>query len=209
MTPTQTLEFLKKFDLPNFESPSWSLHDTHAHLEMLLQRLNLLPEVREYSEENLDLKELPEPAKTVLNDLLQYHSFILQSTVSTNNFIFTHNLFSYNSKVKFFLGSHPEIVNENFDLETYLQEQKLAIESHQIMDKVVGIGEIGLDYFYTQDPKLVHTQKQLFESQIQLAIDYNKPIMIHCRDACYSWSVFDSLLYRWNDGVKTSFGDGR
>jgi len=52
--------------------------------------------------------------------------------------------------------------------------------------KVVGIGEIGLDYYWFKDNK--EEQKELFIKQINLAKKYNKPIVIHCREAiqdCY------------------------
>ena len=48
-------------------------------------------------------------------------------------------------------------------------------------DKVVAIGEIGLDYHWDKSPKDV--QKEVFRRQIQLAKEVNKPIVIHTRDA--------------------------
>jgi len=47
--------------------------------------------------------------------------------------------------------------------------------------KVVGIGEIGLDYHYGKEN--VERQKQLFISQLDLAKKYNLPVVIHSRDA--------------------------
>ncbi len=51
--------------------------------------------------------------------------------------------------------------------------------------KVVGVGECGLDFFRIEGDKEVYIQRQVaaFESQIDLAVKYDKPIMIHCRDA--------------------------
>lgn len=52
--------------------------------------------------------------------------------------------------------------------------------------KVVGLGEIGLDYYWHKDRK--EDQKKLFIKQIKLANKYNLPIVIHCREAindCY------------------------
>lgn len=47
--------------------------------------------------------------------------------------------------------------------------------------KVVAVGEIGLDYYYEHsDPK---TQIQAFEAQLDVAIDLEKPVVIHTRDA--------------------------
>jgi TatD DNase family protein len=90
-------------------------------------------------------------------------------------------------------------------------------------EKVVAIGEIGLDYYWTKDNK--EEQKRVFDSQIKLAKKYNLPIVIHCRDAfgdtlevleqnmplnngvvfhCYSgsWQFAERLLKM---GVKFSF----
>ncbi|MBU3925857.1 TatD family hydrolase [Patescibacteria group bacterium] len=53
--------------------------------------------------------------------------------------------------------------------------------------KVVGIGECGLDYKF-QDTRNnnqtnINLQKSIFKQQIELALEVNKPLMIHCRDA--------------------------
>ncbi len=73
------------------------------------------------------------------------------------------------------LGLHPECA------ETYNENDLIELEKNLNNKSVVGIGEIGLDYHYEQDNK--ENQKQLFEKQIQLAIKYNKPVVIHSRDA--------------------------
>lgn len=49
------------------------------------------------------------------------------------------------------------------------------------IDSVVAIGEIGLDYYWTKDNKEI--QKEIFENQVKLAEKYNKPIIVHTRDA--------------------------
>lgn len=46
--------------------------------------------------------------------------------------------------------------------------------------KVVAIGEIGLDYFHSDDKE---RQKKLFSAQIEFAIKHDLPLIIHCRDA--------------------------
>jgi len=48
-------------------------------------------------------------------------------------------------------------------------------------DKVVAIGEIGLDYYRNLSPKQV--QKKVFEKQIQIAMEKNLPIVVHDRNA--------------------------
>lgn len=47
--------------------------------------------------------------------------------------------------------------------------------------KVVGIGECGLDYYHCT-PESVEKQKEAFIAQIQLANEFNKPLMLHIRN---------------------------
>jgi TatD DNase family protein len=48
-------------------------------------------------------------------------------------------------------------------------------------DRAVAIGETGLDYFRDRAPR--ERQRQLFESQLELAAALGKPVVIHTRDA--------------------------
>ena len=48
-------------------------------------------------------------------------------------------------------------------------------------DKVVGVGEIGLDYHYGKEDS--ELQKELFRKQMKLAQKLNLPVVIHSRDA--------------------------
>jgi TatD DNase family protein len=47
--------------------------------------------------------------------------------------------------------------------------------------KVVGFGEMGLDFFRNLSPP--DAQRQVFRRQIHMARDVRKPLVIHCRDA--------------------------
>lgn len=88
------------------------------------------------------------------------------------------------------LGIHPDNVDVNYNLN--------FIEEHINDSKIVAVGEIGLDYFYTKDNK--NKQKELFCSQIDLAIKYNKPIVVHSRDA--SEDTY-KIIKDYNYGHKT------
>ncbi|MEG1494838.1 MAG: TatD family hydrolase [Bacilli bacterium] len=73
------------------------------------------------------------------------------------------------------IGFHPEYANQ-------IRESDLvSLEENLQNKKVVGIGEIGLDYHYGKENK--EKQKWLFERQLELAIKYNKVVVIHTRDA--------------------------
>lgn len=62
-------------------------------------------------------------------------------------------------------------------------------------NKIVAIGEIGLDYYWNKENKDI--QKEVFIKQIELANKYNKPIVIHTREA-----VDDTLKILRENNVK-------
>lgn len=71
---------------------------------------------------------------------------------------------------------------------------------------IVGIGEIGLDYYYTHSPRDV--QIETFQAQIQLAIDYKLPVSFHVREAFDDfWSILDN--FHGLNGVLHSFTDNQ
>lgn len=72
--------------------------------------------------------------------------------------------------------------------------------------RIIAIGEIGLDYFYTHSPRQV--QIAALEAQLQLALDYNLPVIFHVRDAFNDfWPIFDN--FSGLRGVLHSFTDNR
>ena len=73
------------------------------------------------------------------------------------------------------IGIHPEEVNN------YSEEDLVELENNINNKKVVAIGEIGLDYHYDKESK--DKQIELFEKQLKLAERYNKPVIIHSREA--------------------------
>ncbi len=74
------------------------------------------------------------------------------------------------------VGVHPvDISKYNIDVEKELE--KLALTE----EKVVAIGEIGLDYHWMEDPKDV--QAEGFRKQMKLAERISKPVVIHTREA--------------------------
>lgn len=73
------------------------------------------------------------------------------------------------------VGIHPENIPD--DKSDYMK----ILEDLLKNEKVVAIGEIGLDYHYTKDNKA--DQIELFENQINLAVNHDLPIMVHDREA--------------------------
>lgn len=75
------------------------------------------------------------------------------------------------------IGFHPENV---FDIDDRILYDTLNLYKHP---KVVGIGEIGLDYHWTKDPDKREIQKEYFIKQIKFANEVGLPISIHSREA--------------------------
>ena len=73
------------------------------------------------------------------------------------------------------IGIHPSEAKKMND-ETFALIRKLA--SHE---KVVAIGEVGLDYYW--DKSFCDLQKEVFKKQIELAVELKKPLLIHDREA--------------------------
>lgn len=74
------------------------------------------------------------------------------------------------------VGVHPHEV-KHLNYRNIEDLKMLAKES----EKVLAIGEIGLDYYYENSPK--DDQKKWFEEQLNLAKELNLPVVIHSRDA--------------------------
>ncbi|WP_238918106.1 TatD family hydrolase [Clostridium sp. YIM B02555] len=75
------------------------------------------------------------------------------------------------------LGIHPE--NANDMKENTLEEIKEYISKN---DKIVAIGEIGLDYYWEENPSK-EIQKEVFRRQMNLARELDLPVIIHDREA--------------------------
>ncbi|MDC0662991.1 TatD family hydrolase [Marinobacter sp. SS21] len=72
-------------------------------------------------------------------------------------------------------GIHPH------DAEQYSNAVEADIRAHAGDDKIVAIGEIGLDYFYDNADRAV--QRDVFRRQLQIACDTDQPVVIHSREA--------------------------
>ena len=92
------------------------------------------------------------------------------------------------------IGFHPTDTKENFVGSDFLELVKNP--------KVVSIGECGLDFFRLEGDFTSESKKQIdnFSKQIDFAAQFNKPLMIHCRNA--HKEVLDILTSK-----KREFGD--
>ena len=78
------------------------------------------------------------------------------------------------------IGLHPTSVNENYhsELDVVLKELKSD-------KKYVAIGEVGMDLYW--DKTYEKEQAAVLSKQLEWALDFDLPVVIHCRDA------FDSI----------------
>ena len=74
------------------------------------------------------------------------------------------------------LGFHPDCATKVSD-EDINWLRKILVEN----EKVIGVGEIGLDYHYDDTDR--EKQSMVFRKQLDIAQKYNKPIIVHSRDS--------------------------
>lgn len=96
------------------------------------------------------------------------------------------------------IGLHPIYVkDESFDANF----KRLAEN-----DKVVAIGETGLDYYY--DKTAADTQKEVFREHIKLAQQLSKPLILHNRDAGEDILSILTSISNLPTGVMHCFSEG-
>lgn len=127
------------------------------------------------SHAHLDNEQFNEDREEVLNRIKENLDFAVN---------IGYNLASSKKSVEFaknydfiyaVVGVHPDDIGEYSD-EVERELEKLAQE-----DKVLAIGEIGLDYHWMTFPK--EQQQEVFRKQMKLAQRVGKPVAIHSREA--------------------------
>ncbi len=83
--------------------------------------------------------------------------------------------FSKNDNIYVAFGIHPHEAKHATD------EDLKKLENIVQTEKCIAVGEIGLDYHYDLSPR--DMQRELFIKQLDIAVKYNKPVIIHCRSA--------------------------
>jgi TatD DNase family protein len=133
-------------------SPSWI--DTHTHIEML--------------------ENSPEQV-IIASEAANVNRMITIGTRPDENKKVYQIAKDFFPKVSCTLGIHPH------EAKFYNDEVENDIQSKLNDECVVGVGEIGLDYFYNHSKK--KAQIDVFERQMDLAKKYRMPIQIHTREA--------------------------
>ena len=113
---------------------------------------------------------------------------IVVPSVASDNFQAVIDLSSQHPHVCYALGLHPMYVDNaqpsDLELLKNLISQQLALPHN----KLVAVGEIGLDFFVTQQNR--ETQEYFFAEQLKIAKEFNLPVILHVRRA-----VDDVLKY--------------
>ena len=132
------------------------LVDSHAHLLYM-------------KEKGVDLGELFEKLSQ------GQFSYLLDAGVKETDFDERIALSGLFENIYYSVGIHPENAEGN------LLERLSTLKSHCNQEKVVAIGEIGLDYYWKDTPPIL--QKEFFTGLLQLACDEILPVIIHNREA--------------------------
>ena len=90
------------------------------------------------------------------------------------------------------VGFHPDEVDDITDKD--INDLEILLKTNK---KIVGIGEIGLDYYHND--MNIERQKEYFIKQIELAEKYDLPVVIHSRDSIQD--VYDILKEHHTRGV--------
>ncbi len=135
------------------------LVDVHAHLDM--------------KEFDSDLDEVIQRAKkqgvkAIITNGINHESNLKVLEISEKYDI-----------VKAALGLYPEYVNEMSDGE--IENEIKFIEKNK--NKIIAVGEVGLDFKYNDDEKQKQRQISAFKKIIKLAKKIKKPIIVHTRKA--------------------------
>ena len=99
------------------------------------------------------------------------------------------------------IGIHPHEAHDHLS-----EDAKQRFAALAGAEKVVAIGECGLDYFYTHSPK--EAQIELLKFQIELALERDLPLSFHVREAFDDfWPIFESYRGAAIRGVLHSYTD--
>lgn len=94
------------------------------------------------------------------------------------------------------LGYHPTSVD------AYSKEKVLHMKKHLVPGHpFIAIGEVGLDLYW--DKTYLREQQEILDEQIQWALEWSLPLVIHCREAFTE--LFDVLKPYKNTGLKGVF----
>ena len=97
-------------------------------------------------------------------------------------------------------GMHPQnAANEN------IKQTADFLENLLIRNLISFIGEAGFDYFTQEFRDAADFQEEIFNLQLELALKYNKPLVIHCRKANHKLFEYSKKLKQLPEVLFHSF----
>ena len=112
--------------------------------------------------------------------------------VDTQTSRFAVELATNNDNLWAIVGHHPAYVDDDSQAGGFEEATYRELLSHP---RVVGVGECGFDYFRTEKtPEHLAKQEKLFRAQIELAIEFDKPLMLHIRPTRNTYDAYDDAL---------------
>lgn len=127
------------------------------------------------SHAHLDDEAFDEDRDEVIKDILSGGNYFFNIASDLKTSYSSYELSQKYDHVYAVVGVHPH------EAKDYTEQTKKELIELLKKDKVVAIGEIGLDYHYDFSPRDV--QRRVFIDQINLAREMNVPIVIHTREA--------------------------
>jgi TatD DNase family protein len=101
-------------------------------------------------------------------------------------------------------GLHPTSVNDNPQWQSELDAVEKLL--HDAPTKLCGVGEIGLDLYWSQE--FYREQREVLHAQIELALQHDMPVVIHTRSAyCEMLDAISTYRGRGLRGVFHAFAD--
>ena len=100
------------------------------------------------------------------------------------------------------MGLHPTSVNDNPRWREELSEvERLLANPPQGIERFYGVGEIGLDLYWSRDWQAEQTEA--FRAQLDMALQHSLPIVVHTRDA---WEEMAQIVEEYaNRGLRGIF----
>ena len=125
---------------------------------------------------HLDMKPFDQDRQQVLERALECGiGYMITIGIDMNSSLKALQLARQHDFVYSTIGYHPHN-SSDMDIQNLKELSRLVSEP-----KIVAWGEIGLDFFHHHSPP--ETQKKVFRQQLEMAVNFDLPVIIHARDA--------------------------
>lgn len=143
--------------------------DTHCHINVMVQKNSdtILTKTELSSAQTIIQESVEHNVSTIIN--------VGTNLIESKNCVTLATLYP---TVYAVIGIHPNDLTETWKQDFNTLEKMLTQKS---IDKIVGIGECGLDFHYPNYNK--QRQYDALKAQIELALKHNLALVIHSRDA--------------------------